>query len=189
MDGPLSTVAEDRVTQRRAVGIGAVAAVGIVGIGVAFTATRGPDDNLLSLSEARRMLVSAADARRVVEVGDDSPTRGFRTVVFFLRDGQYPAFVRALRDWGPLTDSQTAKPTDIVAVLPHEPQGPSVITPVGGDPTGRIARAYGMPMPPDGGPPVGYAIVDTRLRLRYATADPDVLAHLDQVAAVLEAAP
>lgn len=91
--------------------------------------------------------------------------------------------------WGPLTDSQTAKPTDIVAVLPHEPQGPSVITPVGGDPTGRIARAYGMPMPPDGGPPVGYAIVDTRLRLRYATADPDVLAHLDQVAAVLEAAP
>ncbi len=40
----------------------------------------------------------------------------------------------------------THRPADIVAVLPHEPHGPSVLTPVGGDPTGSIAGAYGMPL-------------------------------------------
>ena len=167
----------------------AVVALVLTGSAVAFTATHRPDDDLPNLREARRMLVPAADARRAADVGDDTPTRGFHTVVFFLPDGKYPAFVRALRDWGPLADSQADSPVDIVAVLPHEPQGASVITPVGGDPSGAIARAYGMPVPPDGGPAMGYAIVDSRLRVRYVAADPDILRHLDRVAAILEAVP
>ena len=167
--------------------VAALAGVALVG-GVALVTTiHTSGDDLPTLSEARRMLLPAADARPAVEVGDDSPTRGFRTVVFFLADGQYPAFVHALRDWGPLADSDADNPADIVAVLPHEPKGSSVITPVGGDP-GHIARAYGIPLPPDG-PPVGYAIVDSRLMVRYATPDPDVLDHLDLVAAILQAVP
>lgn len=168
----------------------AFAAVIVAGGAVAITVThRGGGDGLPTPSEARRMLVPHAAARRAVHVGDDTPARGFRTVVFFLADGDYPTFVHTLRGWGPLADSRTAHPADIVAILPHEPHGPSVITPVGSDPSGTLARAYGIAGPPDGGPPVGYAIVDSQLRVRYATEDPDILDHLDEVAAILEAVP
>ena len=36
---------------------------------------------------------------------------------------------------------------------------------------------------------MGYTIVDSRLRVRYATADADVLSHLERVASILEAVP
>lgn len=45
------------------------------------------------------------------------------------------------------------------------------------DPTGAIARAVGMPVPRDGGPPVGYALIDDRANVRYATLDPGYRAH------------
>jgi hypothetical protein len=45
------------------------------------------------------------------------------------------------------------------------------------DPAGRIAGAVGMPRPQDGGYPVGYAVVDRRARVRYATLDPEYLEH------------
>ncbi len=175
------------MTRRRAIWIATLVAVVLVGsVAVVATMHRSGDD-LPTMGEARRLLVPAADARRAVDVGDDSPTRGFRTVVFFLADGQYPAFVQAVRGWGPLADSDADNPADIVAVLPHEPQSSSVITPVGGDPTGAIARAYGIPLPD--GPPVGYALVDSQLRVRYATPDPHILDHLGRVAAILQAVP
>jgi len=168
----------------------AVAGLIVAGSTIAITVThRAGGDALPTPSEARRMLVQPAAAPRAVQVGDDTPARGFRTVVFFLADGDYPAFVDTLRGWGPLADSRAAHPADIVAILPHKPHGPYVITPVGSDPSGTLARAYGIAGAPDGGPPVGYAIVDSQLRVRYATGDPDILDHVDEVAVILEALP
>jgi len=52
-----------------------------------------------------------------------------------------------------------------------------------------LAEGFGMPVPADGGYPVGYAIVDTRGRTRYRTLDPSAAARLDEVATVLGAVP
>lgn len=177
------------MTGARAWWLAAVAAIVLTGAAFAIAASQRQGNDVPKLGEARQMLVPAADARRAMDVGDDTPSRGFRTVVFFLPNGKYPAFVASLRDWGPLADSRADYPADIVAVFRHEPKGPSVTTPVGGDPFGDIARAYGITPPRDGGPPVGYAIVDSQLRVRFAANDSDALDHLNQIAAILEAVP
>ncbi len=44
-----------------------------------------------------------------------------------------------------------------------------------------LARAVGMRSPRDGGPPVGYAIVDPQRKVRYATLDPAYLDHASEV--------
>lgn len=46
-----------------------------------------------------------------------------------------------------------------------------------GDPAGRIAEVVRMPQPGDGGPPVGYAVIDREARVRYATLDPTYPEH------------
>lgn len=48
---------------------------------------------------------------------------------------------------------------------------------IAGDLRGRLAETVGMPRPRDGGPPVGYAVIDDRARVRYATLDPEYLEH------------
>jgi len=65
---------------------------------------------------AGAILTPAADSPPAVEVADDSPTPGFRTVVFFLRDGQYPALVQALRGWEFLGQSGRTSPVVLLAV-------------------------------------------------------------------------
>ncbi len=44
-----------------------------------------------------------------------------------------------------------------------------------------------MPVPTGGGPAVGYAIVDTALKVRYVTLDPAFTDHLDDVTTLLNA--
>ena len=51
---------------------------------------------------------------------------------------------------------------------------------------GRIANAYGMRIPIDGGPPVGYAVVDKSGLIRYRTLAPDVSA-LYELSVILSA--
>ena len=51
-----------------------------------------------------------------------------------------------------------------------------VVAVAGSDRLGQLATAVGMPTPVDGGPPVGYAVVDPARQVRYATLDP---AYLD----------
>lgn len=41
------------------------------------------------------------------------------------------------------------------------------------DPLNGLAEAVGMPVPVDGGRPVGYAVVDSSRTVRYATLDPE----------------
>ncbi|PLS75598.1 MAG: hypothetical protein CYG61_06425 [Actinobacteria bacterium] len=43
--------------------------------------------------------------------------------------------------------------------------------------------------PRDGGPPTGYAVIDSEGRVRYRTLDPEVVDHLGEVAAILRATP
>lgn len=67
------------------------------------------------------------------------------------------------------------------------PRAPSV--PGGeviGDPERWIADAVGMSRPKDGGPPIGYAVVDSRARVRYATIDPTWTMHGFEVERVTE---
>lgn len=170
-------------------GVWVLAAVVLAGAILIEQAARGPLDDPQPARQRPGILTPAAISPPAVEVGDDSPTPGFRTVVFFLRDGQYPALVQALRGWEFLGQSGRTSPVDVLAVSAREPEGEGVITPVGSDPTGSIARTFGMPVPRDGGPPVGYAIVDTEFRVRYATLDPEVFDHLGEVATMLEAVP
>lgn len=44
--------------------------------------------------------------------------------------------------------------------------------PIVSDPDRRIARTVGMDRPRDGGPAIGYAVIDKDARVRYATIDP-----------------
>lgn len=60
-------------------------------------------------------------------------------------------------------------------------------TPVVVDPTGSLARRFGLRRPRDGGPPVGYVVVDARGLIRYRTLDPTVTRNLDEVDTIVAA--
>ncbi len=51
-----------------------------------------------------------------------------------------------------------------------------VVAVAGSDRTARLAGAVRIPTPTDGGPPIGYAVVDPARQVRYSTLDP---AYLD----------
>ncbi|PZS32511.1 MAG: hypothetical protein DLM59_08055 [Pseudonocardiales bacterium] len=60
--------------------------------------------------------------------------------------------------------------------------GSRLVVAVAGKPgTSALRDALGMRTPNDGGPPVGYAIVDRSRRVRYATLDPAYLDHASEV--------
>ena len=57
------------------------------------------------------------------------------------------------------------------------------------DPSGALARAYGLRDPRNGAIPVGYAVVDGQGRIRYRTLDPTMAEELDEVDTVVGALP
>ena len=60
--------------------------------------------------------------------------------------------------------------------------GSRLVVAVAGQPgTSALRDAVGMRRPNDGGPPVGYAIVDRSRRVRYATLDPAYFDHASEV--------
>ncbi len=67
------------------------------------------------------------------------------------------------------------------------PDSPFVPAPIAFDASGQIAHTYRMPVPRDGGPPVGYAILDAAGRLRYATLDPGLAGRLRKVRSMVRA--
>ena len=58
-----------------------------------------------------------------------------------------------------------------------------------GPPGARLATAIGMARPRDGGPPIGFALIDASRRVRYATIDPTYLQHGDELETVAGAVP
>ena len=59
------------------------------------------------------------------------------------------------------------------------------------DPDGRIAQAYGLRTPRDGGYPIGYALVDGEGFIRHRTLDPHCIGmgHSLEIKALLRAIP
>ena len=55
------------------------------------------------------------------------------------------------------------------------------------DRLGQLAAAVGLPRPNDGGPGVGYAVVDTSRTVRYATLDPSWRGNGFEVATIVGA--
>lgn len=60
--------------------------------------------------------------------------------------------------------------------------GAVVVVAVAGSAAAQVlARAVGMPVPRDGGAPVGYAVVDPARQVRYATLDPSYVQNAFEV--------
>ncbi|MBW3546643.1 MAG: hypothetical protein KY452_00700 [Actinobacteria bacterium] len=115
------------------------------------------------------------------EVTGGIPAPGRRAVVFFVRAGQLGPLCQALSGFrpGPVVD---------MAVVLQEgggrcPQGITVVD----DREAELAERYGLPTPRDGGPPVGYAVVDAAGHIRYRTLDPEVASLLGEVSTMLRA--
>ena len=115
-------------------------------------------------------------------VTDGVPTPGREAVVFFVR----PAGLQAL--CAALADADLEGEPDLVVVVagPVAPCAADVA--VVADRGGRLAEAYGLRPPVDGGAPVGYAVVDEARRIRYRTLDPEVDELLGEVDTILRAA-
>lgn len=117
------------------------------------------------------------------EIVTGVPAPGRRAVVFFERPGGLDGLCRALRE-----DPLPAE-VDVVVVVSADAGactgGPVRVV----DPTATYARRLGLDAPRDGGPPVGYAVVDSSQRIRYRTLDPNVGQGLREVATIVAATP
>lgn len=115
------------------------------------------------------------------------PVRGRVAVVFFLRPAQAGPLVGALdspsgQELRELVDIGLVVSAGASDVTPSDPA-----TTVVADPDGRLAAAYRMRPPRDGGPPVGYAVIDVDGTVRYRTEDPGVANGLDEVLTIVDA--
>ena len=112
------------------------------------------------------------------------PRRGRRAVVFFTRAHGLAPLERALAGAADLR-----RMADVAVVDQGGPPAPTGVGTVAfvADAGGELAHAYGMRVPRDGGPPVGYAIIDRAGRVRYATIDPGDARRLREVRTMLSA--
>lgn len=106
---------------------------------------------------------------------------GGKTVVFFERAGRVGKLCRAL------STHRLGPSVRAVVVVPKPPAPASCSGTVLVD--AGLASSFGMRVPREGGPPVGYAIVDHEGMIRYRTLDPAVASLLSEVETVVEALP
>ncbi len=168
---------------RRLVLVWALSAAMLAAGIVVEQATQGPLDDPRQARQRPGLLIAAGAAPSVtMEVTDGIPAPGRPAVLLFVRDDQYGQLIHALTSEGQGQAFTNMKPApDLVIVRPTRPDNPLVPAPIAFDPSGQIARTYHMPVPRDGGPPVGYAIFDAAGRLRYATLDPGLAGRLREV--------
>ncbi|HWH30866.1 MAG TPA: hypothetical protein VNU26_18235 [Mycobacteriales bacterium] len=97
-------------------------------------------------------------------------------------------FVRQLPQPADLSEWLNAVPegADVRIVLP-QPTTTELPAPTVVDRPGNLADAVEMPQPVDGGRPVGYAVIDSRRVVRYATLDPDYLTNAFEVTTMVNA--
>lgn len=57
------------------------------------------------------------------------------------------------------------------------------------DPGGRLADAVDLPTPVDGGPGIGYAVVDSDRQVQYSTLDPVYLDNAFEIATIVGSVP
>ncbi|HEV2068660.1 MAG TPA: hypothetical protein VGR26_02575 [Acidimicrobiales bacterium] len=159
-----------------------VVAVGLGALLAVARASAGPLDDPDPAHQRPGILDLGALPVPAPPVSDGIPTRGREAVVFFVRPAGLPALC------GALADPDLAGEPDLIVVVagPVAPCAADVA--VVADPPGRVAEAYGLRPPADGGAPVGYVVVDDAGRIRYRTLDPEVADLLGEVDTILRAA-
>ncbi len=174
------------VTRRRKlIGIWLVAALILGGALLAADRTRHPlDDPDLAFQRPGFLDAHHAPAP-APPVAPGVPTPGTRVVVFFTRPEHLPELMSKLAR----ASSLTGLVQSVVVVSGAASGGVVSGVPVVTDPDGRLAAAFMLDRPRDGGPPVGYAVVDSHGQIRYRTLDPGMADRLDEVETMVRAAP
>lgn len=115
-------------------------------------------------------------------VAPNVPATTRPAVVFFVRADGLEKLCRALGK------NRLAEKAAIAVVVARTPSGGcEAAEAVVADLEGHLAEAYGMRRPRDGGPPVGYAVVDVTGNTRYRTLDPALADRLDEVGTMVSA--
>jgi len=151
---------------------------------------RGPLDDPDQAYQRPGFLKSARDAPMAAQFtlfvpsAPPLPMAGLKTLVVFVRAGAPSTQAIMAGGDGGKPGGNMAFPVVVSsAPLAERLRIPAVVD------DGRLAAAYGLRRPLDGGFAVGYAIVDSALRVRYATLDPAMADHWDELATMLRATP
>lgn len=177
------------VLVRLAVGV-VVATVTGTGLVLSMTHQRPLDDP--DLAQQRAGMLDVVGPRSIAAaVTAHLPASGARTVVFFVRTAQLAPLEQALGSPAGGQLQAAAAVVIVVSPAPGASSGAAAIgaVPVQLDPAGRLAVAYRMRRPHDGGAPVGYSVVGRDRTVRYRTEDPDVAAGLVEVRTIVDAVP
>jgi len=158
------------------VSIWTAAAIGL-GALLAAASPRGPLDDPDPARQRPGFLDGGGLPVPAPDLGRGVPAPGRRAVVFFVRPKQIGPLCQAL----PASGLGTRASLAVIVTSPSDCPGQAALIVDGGG----LARRFGMPTPIDGGPPVGYALVDTAGRIRYRTLDPRGAGGLDEVATML----
>ncbi len=158
-------------------------AVVLTSVVMAGVAVPGPLDDPAQGDQRAGFLVDRDEARSVpgLSLPGDPVGRGPVVVVF---DRSLPSR-RQLAGFVAAVPSGMAL---VVVAADGRVAGSDLRVAVAADRGGALARTVGMPRPRDGGPPVGYALIDERSYVRYATLDPGYQDHafeLETVAGAL----
>lgn len=159
-----------------------LAVAGVLGLLLVLAQTaEGPLDDSDPAFQRPGILDLGELPEPAAKVTETLPAPGRPSAVFFVRPDRL----------GPLCDALTEIELDrqpALAVVVSGPAGPCAgDAVVVADPHAHLAEAYGLRSPRDGGPPVGYAIVDGTGMIRYRTLDPEVDNLLDEVDTLLQA--
>lgn len=170
-------------TRRALAGVWLAAAVGFGLLLVLARSASHPLDDADPARQRPGILDLGALPNPAPQVTAGVPSPGRRAVVFFERPDRIERLCRAL-EGDPL-----GQDVDVVVVVSGEGGACPGDTTVVVDPVAALARRFGLDAPRGGGTPVGYAVVDSRQRIRYRTLDPHAAGGLDEVATMVEAAP
>jgi hypothetical protein len=161
-----------------------VVVVGALGVLMALAARAGsPLDDPDPARQRPGFLDAVGRPTPAPTVAPGVPSPGRRAVVFFVRPQLAAPLCRAIA-----ADPSLRRRADLAVVS----SGPAPTCPGAGsvpDGGGGVASAFGMRRPRDGGPPVGYAVVDRAGRVRYRTLDPSVVHGLREVETMVKATP
>lgn len=155
-----------------------ILAVGLGGLLLLAGLAEGPLDDADQARQRPGVLDLAPLPVPAVPVTDSIPRGGRAAVVFFTRSERLDELCAAVR---------AAELDADVAIVTPAAGATCGAAAVVADPALRLAAAYQLRQPDSGGPPLGYAVVDTQRRIRYATLDPTTAEHLFEVRTMLAA--
>ncbi len=165
----------------RALGLWCLVAVALGAALVLAGQRRLPLDDRNPVRQRADFLDSVGARTTAPEVTGTLPARGRVTVVFFVREHQQAALRSALRTPGTLPRGVDA------AIVGGRVETAVEAVPLITDADRALARGFAMPVPRDGGYPVGYAICGPDGTIRYRTLDPGVAKRLGEVRTMIRA--